>query len=416
MLNFYQNLFLGSQTGISVKTCANGNGKRKWDKKFPCLFCGRLDPKLPRHYRLKHKSEPQVKQLISLDEVKGDDEDSKASKKKMKFSLIDQLKKKGTHVHNMAVLSKGKGELVVEKRPSEGSKKGYTEFLPCEYCFGWYYRKDLHRHIKLCNYKIEEPSSKKGSNRIQSFASMMLPVDERISEALHQIFQRMKVDEISTTCKVDATIIKFGNKLCSKHANNDDQTKYISNKLRELGRLAIKMKSLDEVSCLSEVINPALFPKVVNAVLEMCGWDSVKKKVKTPSLGIKLGQLLGKVASMVATQAIQNGDRDLRRSAKDFITLLDTEWDDEIGKRSRTELDTRKWNKPQLIPLTEDLQTLKHHLNTIQEESMQSLKADKFDISAYRDLATSTLAKVIMFNRRRQGCLLYTSPSPRDRG
>ena len=55
----------------------------------------------------------------------------------------------------------------------------------------------------------------------------------------------------------------------------------------------------------------------------MCGWDNVKKKVKTPSLGIKLMQPLGKVASMVATQAIQNGDRDLRRSAKDFITLLD---------------------------------------------------------------------------------------------
>ena len=68
---------------------------------------------------------------------------------------------------------------------------------------------------------------------------------------------------------------------------------------------------------------------------------------------------------MVATQAIQNGDRDLRISAKDFFALLDTEWDEEIGKRSRTELDTRKWNKPQLIPLTEDLQTLKHHLNTI---------------------------------------------------
>ena len=71
----------------------------------------------------KHKSEPQVKQLISFDEVKGDDEDSKASKKKMKFSLIDQLKKKGTHVQ-MAVLSKGKGELAVEKRPGEGSEKG----------------------------------------------------------------------------------------------------------------------------------------------------------------------------------------------------------------------------------------------------------------------------------------------------
>ena len=78
---------------------------------------------------------------------------------------------------------------------------------------------------------------------------MMLPIDERISETLHQIFQRMKVDEISTTCKVDVTIINFGNKLYSKHANNEVQTKYISNKLRELDRLAIKMKSLEEVSC-----------------------------------------------------------------------------------------------------------------------------------------------------------------------
>ena len=192
LLNFYQNLFLGNQTGISVKTCAIVMGSASGAKISLVSIVEGCIQSFPDITAWKHKSEPQVKQLISFDEVKSNDEDSKASKKKMKFSLIDQLKKKGTHVHNMAVLSKGKGELVVEKRPSEGSKKGYTEFLPCEYCFGWYYRKDLHRHIKLCTYRIEEPSSKKGSNRIQSFASMMLPVDEKISGALHQIFQRMK--------------------------------------------------------------------------------------------------------------------------------------------------------------------------------------------------------------------------------
>ena len=359
-------------------------------------------PKLPRHYRSKHVGEIQVKQMIALDEIKSDNAETKLSKKRLRNKLIAYLKKRGIHVHNMNVLSKGRGELVVEKRPTKENGKSHNEYLPCEYCFGWYFRKDLHRHIKSCSCRTEEPSSKKGSNRIQSFASMMLPVSTEISSSLRQIFEKMKVDEISTTCKVDETIIKFGNKLCHKHANNDDQSKYISNKLRELGRITIKMKAYKDVSCLNEVINPKLFAKVVKAVSEMCGWDEESKKIKTPSLGIKLGQLLGKIASLVATQAIQNGDVEDRRRAKDFILLLDTEWNDEIGKRSRTELETRKWNKPQLIPLTEDLQKLKMHLNTIQEESMSALKADKFDISAYRDLATSTLAK-IMFNRRRQG-------------
>ena len=171
---------------------------------------------------------------------------------------------------------------------------------------------------------------------------MMLPTSETISSDLRLIYERMNVDEISNTCKTDPTIIKYGNKLCRKHANNDDHSKYISNKLRELGKLTVKMKSHKEVNCLDDIISPVLFSKVVQAVSELCGWDPITKRIKSPSLVNKIGQLLGKIASIVATSSIQSGNYEDRKRGKVFIMLLDTEWGDEISKRSRIELDVRK--------------------------------------------------------------------------
>ena len=49
----------------------------------------------------------------------------------------------------------------------------------------------------------------------------------------------MKVDEISTCCKTDPLIVSYGNKLCHKHLYNDDQSKYIANKMRKLARITL---------------------------------------------------------------------------------------------------------------------------------------------------------------------------------
>lgn len=108
----------------------------------------------------------------------------------------------------------------------------------------------------------------------------------------------MKVDEISMAIKVDPVITKFGNMLCKKHYNNDDQTYHISNKLRELGCLLVHMRKANNVQCFEDIINPKLFPNVINAVTRLCGWNEDAKTIETPSLGIKLGQLLNKVAYM----------------------------------------------------------------------------------------------------------------------
>ena len=85
--------------------------------------------------------------LLKVDKAK-DVEETIKRKNTLRNNLLTHLRKKGTHNHNMEVLRKGDDELIVEKSPSCSKPKLHTEYLFCEYCFGWYYRVDLYRHIK----------------------------------------------------------------------------------------------------------------------------------------------------------------------------------------------------------------------------------------------------------------------------
>ena len=161
------------------------------------------------------------------------------------------------------------------------------------------------------------------------------------------------------------------------------------------------MRSKDNVNCVEDIINPCLFPKVVTGVTELCGWNEQTKEIET--LGIKLGQLLGKVAFLIKGEAIISGDPEKRKRVDDFISLLEMRWNDEISKVSRTELDTRKWNRPKLLPLTEDLQLLKTHLATVRIAATNELAKNNTSLECWRNLCSSVLASLILFNRRREG-------------
>lgn len=61
------------------------------------------------------------------------------------------------------------------------------------------------------------------------------------------------------------------------------------------------------------------------------------RQSKTPSLGIKLVQLLGKVSSLLKGEAIINGNSNKRSRADDFLALIELCWSDKITRISRTE-------------------------------------------------------------------------------
>ena len=87
--------------------------------------------------------------LIALAYRKTDDDETRKLKTKSREVIVDGLRRKGNYVHNVKVLEDGVGELVVKKCPVIEVK--YSMYLPCEFFFEFYFRPDLHRHMKRCS-------------------------------------------------------------------------------------------------------------------------------------------------------------------------------------------------------------------------------------------------------------------------
>ncbi|XP_066920954.1 uncharacterized protein [Clytia hemisphaerica] len=385
---------------IFVKSTSHKNEKLVCDKKYYCPLCPtKKFVKLYRHYEDSHPETKEGKHLKAHQYEKGDSTATKAYKKAERERVIEPLRRRANYIHNLHVLETKKGELIVKRCPVK--ETDYSMYLPCEFCLQFFYKNDLFRHITNCplNNKNNLPS------RVQTKARLLLPLRNEASLELNKILVRMRSDDVGNLVKYDPAIIKYGNTLCRKHLNNEDQEYHISNKLRELGRFVIGMrKELSQPKAwLFELLNPQIFSSVLSCVRKMCGWNEENKTVETPSLGIKLGQLLVKIAYMVKGEALMQGDNDQKTKTDDFVCLIEMKWNEEISRVSRTELQVRKYNKPQLLPLTEDLMKLKTHLVTTRQTSFDKLAADNSNISAWRSLATSTLASIILLNRRRSG-------------
>ena len=89
------------------------------------------------------------------------------------------MQKTGTYNQNMKVLERGFGELIVKRCPPQ--EVPYTSYLPCEHCLDFYFKKDLHRHIKKCKKSIG--TARKGS-RVKGKGFMLLPTQANVSPAL----------------------------------------------------------------------------------------------------------------------------------------------------------------------------------------------------------------------------------------
>ena len=389
----------GAEKDIQVAYSINTKGKRKWDKPQFCLYCSERKSKIARHLQEVHDSELEVVKATSITLDKKDNAATRKVKLKERKNIFEKLRKLGNFNHNIEVIKNGSGVLVVEKRPQTVTP--YTLYLPCEHCYGFYHKVELRRHIKTCKQK---PLNAVVGKRVQSYASMLLYCNPDASTDLKKILNRMNVDEVSLCVKNDELIIKYGNALCTRLRRCGDQQQHISNKLRELGRLVLEArKCCEKIKSLTDCLTPILFDFVLQAVSELSGWNEEDGTVRVPSIGIKLGHTLKKVAKILKGEAIMNGMHNIKGQADDFCSLLEIKWNDEIAKLARNELEQRKWNRPQLLPLTSDLQKLRVHLKQTAQTAISLLSTENSNINEWRNLATSTLTGLILFNRRRGG-------------
>lgn len=78
-----------------------GNEKRKWDKRFVCLFCSKAFTQLPKHWYRKHSNEVEVARILSLEK--------NSSQRNI---LIADLQNKAVFKQNTQVITGGEGEIV----------------------------------------------------------------------------------------------------------------------------------------------------------------------------------------------------------------------------------------------------------------------------------------------------------------
>ncbi|XP_071828763.1 uncharacterized protein [Apostichopus japonicus] len=373
----------------SIKVMKTHNkGKRKWDKHQYCVYCMKTYAKLPRHLEQVHLKEKEVAEALNYD---------KGSCKRKE--LLTLLRNKGNHSHNVEVWQSGSGCLIPARRtPFDQS---HDEFLPCNLCFGYFSRDNLWKHKKNCFMASESTMKDK---RHQSTSALLLPFSQEVSQSFKDtVFASMTYDSISFAARHDHIIVQYGERMFAKLGHERHQVGYISQKMRELARLLLKIKETKpDVKSLYDCISPKQFDTVLEAVRNLAGLDPQTGKYKTPSLALKLGHSLQTCALIVKAECIKSEDPVKEDQADKFSKLAVIEWAHKVGTGARTTLEERKWNKPNMLPLSEDIRQLHAKLSEVIEEK-QKLLALSDDVTAWYALAEATLSKLILFNRRRSG-------------
>ncbi|CAH3186017.1 unnamed protein product, partial [Porites lobata] len=115
-----------------------------------------------------------------------------------------------------------------------------------------------------------------------------------------------------------------------------------------------------------------------------------------------LGHAINKCITIQRGKALREKDQVPLQDMDNLEKLMGSEWSDSISYHSLGTLYKRKFNKPDLLPVTEDLEVLRKRLLQKIVTCTETLKAAP-TIQNWSELAETTLYRVITFNKQRGG-------------
>lgn len=360
------------------------------NKKNFCFICGKPQSKIARHLETHAKTSSEVAQVLAL---------PKTSERRKK--MLTKLRNRGNFKHNMKVLASGSGLIKVKRK----SKKKYDKekYVHCMYCQGLYLRKDLWRHAKNCLSKPAETDEHPGKKRVLSMATMVDSAQcQQISQGVWKLLTVLRDDDIASAVRSDFYILQLAQSFFNKHGQDPMKHEYIRQKIREVGRLLILLRKQYNIYNLEDAVRPQNFHILIQAVKKVSGFDEEKNSYKTPSLALKLGHSLYKIADIILCRSLISGDDTMKKSMQTFKQLYSSQWCELVSHTALTTLSDKHFNKPSTLPFTEDVQRLHRYLEKTADSATESLKTIPSS-QTYRDLCQATLAKIILFNRRRGG-------------
>ena len=378
---------VGTECGRNpnVVMLTNNSTSRKYDRKSYCCFCGVQQSKLVRHFRLKHQDEDDVRSLIG--------ENDKAKKN----LAVLKLRNLGDHEHNRTVVERGSGEFLVRYRPKADAD--YRSFVPCRYCYGYFSKKSIWKHLCPLAPKTDDGRKVKG---LRKGGTSLLDKtgDKTVDTGFAGMMHGMRQDGLGKLASKDALILSFGKKLCIKFGGESEQFNYIRGRMRHAAKLLEHLRTLtkEALHSMSDFIQPTKFRIVLEAAQQCAGVSDGGGRYQTPSHALKSGGLVRRLAEIKQTQALERGDTVTAEECVQFLKLCDLNWSNDVSSVALRNLSDRKRTGVRYLPLTEDVVKLNQFLMSEANSSMEVSNIDDF-----MKLTQVALAKLILFNRKRQG-------------
>ncbi|KAM3612304.1 uncharacterized protein V6R79_006508 [Siganus canaliculatus] len=383
---------VGTSMNSSQNPEANSNNKSCTNKNY-CYVCKKPQTKISRHFKKHERTEPDIAAAFVLPKHSKD--------RKM---LLEKLRNRGNYEHNQDAMNNNSQPLKLKRRPGrvnvQLNAKGYVH---CVYCRGMFLRKELWRHTRRCPQKTVSVCETAGRAQVLALADTAdLTYCPAISPGVWKILSNMKDDDVSSVVRNDFLLLQLAQSLYNKHGSDPTKSEYIRQKVREMGRLLLTLRTNSALFSFEDAVRPNNFYKIVEAVKCLSGYDEESHSCKIPSLALKLGHSLNKIADIILCRAIAAEDDTLTKAIERFKKLYTSEWAERVSHGALASLNKSKFNKPSTLPFAKDVQLLHKYLEKKSAEAFDKLKNEESP-QTYTDLARVTLAQLIVFNRRRAG-------------
>ncbi len=348
--------------------------------KRPCYFCQEMQSQLARHLQRKHKDEPEVQHIMSLE---GDE----------KVEALADLRKRAILQKN-SILAKQTAEPDYLRERRQGGQ----DLVICGTCSGFYSRKKLWQHKQRCG---KHESSVTLPSQSVPASTLSIPEDKTKlgKEFRSQILERFRDDEIGKVCRTDTMIVVLGKRLYSKY---NDRKIAMSN-MRRLGLLLIKFRETANDSTLAgeSMLDRKNFAALEDALDHVSRANDGSLKA---ALKLALGYQLKKCVKTMKGYNIMHDKLERNQEIDYFQSLLDLNWDCLFG-RSQLQVDSRRQDvlrRPARLPLEADVSKIKDFVTTSIAEMVNNeyLVWGQYEYIRMRALL---VCRLTLFNCRRGG-------------
>ena len=256
---------------------------------------------------------------------------------------LELLANEGNFKHNMEVISKGSGFLVVARRSEYMDFLEYHDFFPCEFCKKFIRKSNLWHHHRQCAVKIfftapqesqmHEDASQNISNALRRGRNLLYSALMKNEDPhLVQLHSRMNDDDLKTIVFGDSILKRFCALRIDALGQVSDQkindVHRVSQGARSLARLLKEVKKQNvQIKDMSDLLQPEHFDLVIKAAKQIT-FDSKSQPLTFARL---IGNLIGHVIQVKAGTAIRNKDEAKLQEAQNFQRLFESEWNNRVN-------------------------------------------------------------------------------------